>query len=345
MVSRAAARIGPGAIVMLGLLGGCASPVPPSAPAPTPPPARVALKVANLPYIAFAPFYIGIEEGFFKDQNIDVELVNFATQPDTVGALVSGQVDVIAGQTSAGMNNLIARGADARLVADKGYIDPNACDNIALMGSRTLASEGRAVTADMLRGKNINVVTGTWNEYLVDKLLAPVGLKLSDFNNIDVPIPLQPQALDTGQLSAVMENEPWVTRMAATGNKPILSQAHEVVPDSQSAVTMFGSKLIGANAEVGNRFMVAYLQAVHRYNEGKTDRNLTILAQYTQLDKPLLQQMCWPALRNDGSINVDSMLDFQTWAMNKGLQPTALTREQLWDPSFTQVANQRLASK
>jgi hypothetical protein len=55
--------------------------------------------------------------------------------------------------------------------------------------------------------------------------------------------------------------------------------------------------------------------------------------------------MCWPAIRSDGTLNVDSLLDFQQWAINKGLQQTALTREQLWDPSFVTVAAQRLATK
>jgi NitT/TauT family transport system substrate-binding protein len=333
------------ALAMMVVLAGCTPALPAAAPTNPASAPRVSLKVANLPYIAFAPFYIAIEEGFFRDQNLDVELVNFANQPDVLPAFVTNQVDVISGQTSAGMNNLIARGADARFVADKGYIDPNACDNIALLSRKGLVPPGTAVTAEMLRGQKINVVTGTWNEYLMDKLLATVGLTLNDFDNIDVPPSSQLPALESGQLAMVMENEPWVTRLVKAGNVPILAPTHEVMAGAETAITMYGSKLIGQNAEVGNRFTVAYLQAVHQYNQGKTDRNLAILSQYTQLDQSLLQQMCWPAIRNDGTINVDSVLDFQQWAMKQGLQPTALTREQLWDPSFVTVANQRLAAR
>jgi len=321
-------------------------PAPPAAPAPTTTPVqRVNLKVANLPFIAFAPFYIALDEGYFRDQGLDIELVNFATQPDTVGALVAGQIDVISGQMSAGMLNLIARGTDVRFVADKGYIDPNGCDNIALIAGPSVAPPGTTVTAEMLRGKKINIVAGSWNEYLLDKQLATLGLKASDLENLEIPPALHPQAMASGQLAMVMQNEPWVTRLQAAGNVPILTPAHQLLPGSESAVTMFGSKLMGSNAEVGNRFMVAYLKAVRQYNEGKTDRNLDILGKYTQLDKGLLQQMCWPALRSDGAINIDSMLDFQTWAMARGLQPTALAREQMWDSSFVTAAIQRLGSK
>jgi NitT/TauT family transport system substrate-binding protein len=115
-----------------------------------------------------------------------------------------------------------------------------------------------------------------------------------------------------------------------------------VLADAESAVMVFGPRLLGTNAEVGTRFMVAYLRAVRRYNEGKTDQNVAILSQYTQLDPALLRQMCWPAIRNDGSLNVDSILDFQTWATRKGLVPTPVTAEQLIDTSFTDAANARL---
>jgi NitT/TauT family transport system substrate-binding protein len=303
----------------------------------------VSVKVANLPFIAMAPFYIGLDEGYFSDQNLNVELVNFATQPDTIGALISGQIDVVAGQTSAGLFNLIARGADARIVADKGYIDANSCDNIALIANPGTIPTGGVVTGDMLRGKKLDFVQGSWNEYLADKLLATVGLSTTDFEHVDIPSASEIKAMESGQIDLVVQNEPWVTRLLADGNTNVLRPPSQIVPGSESAITMIGQKLIGQNAEVGNRLMVAYLRAVRQYNEGKTDRNVAILSKYTQLDTELLKQMCWPAMRSDGAVNVDSLLDFQQWAMNKGLQQTALTREQMWDPSFVTTANQRLS--
>jgi NitT/TauT family transport system substrate-binding protein len=310
---------------------------------PTSAPARVGIKVVNLPFIAFAPFYIGIEEGLYQAQGLDVELVNFANQPDTIPAFVAGQVDVVSGQVSAGMFNLIARGAEARFVADKGYIDAQGCDNIALLARRNLVAPGAPVTGDFLRSTKINVVTGSWNEYLADKLLASLGMTTTDFaDNPQIPSTSALGAMDTGQIDLIVQNEPWVTRLTAAGATSILSPPHEVVPDAESAIMMFGPKLLGANAEVGNRFMVAYLASVRRYNQGKTDRNVAILAQYTQLGPALLRQMCWPQLRNDGSMNVESELDFQAWAVRKGLQTSTLSAEQFSDTSFLKVANQRL---
>lgn len=88
--------------------------------------------------------------------------------------------------------------------------------------------------------------------------------------------------------------------------------------------------------------MVAYLKAVRQYNQGKTERNLEILAEFTGLDRELLKRTCWLPIRNDGRINVESVLDFQDWAAGKGFLDSKVTEEKFWDPSFVQYANQVL---
>src|SRR5579859_6515352 len=96
-----------------GMIAACApTPTPVASPTVVPTPTRTTIKIVNLPFIAFAPFYIAGEEGFFQQQGIEPELVNMATQPDTLAALVAGQVDVVSGQLSAGTFNFIARGGE-----------------------------------------------------------------------------------------------------------------------------------------------------------------------------------------------------------------------------------------
>jgi NitT/TauT family transport system substrate-binding protein len=333
--------------ILLGLLLTACVPAPLAAPTPaaSPTPVRTLIHVVNLPFIAFAPFYIGIEEGLFAEQGIDVDLVNMSTQPDTLPALVAGQVDVVSGQVSASMFNFVARGGDAKLVADKGYIDPNGCDNIALVARKSLALPSTG-TADALRGKKIHVVPGSWNDYLADKVLQPLGLTTGDMDIITLPSSASDlPAMDSGQLDLAVDNEPFLTQVTAAGHVSILQPPHVAMPGSESAVMIYGPKLMGANAEIGNRFMMAYLKGVREYNQGKTDRNVDILAQYTKLDPAILRQMCWPALRDDGALNVDSVLDFQTWAVQKGLVQVAVSKDQLVDTSFATTANQRLAAR
>ena len=86
------------------------------------------------------------------------------------------------------------------------------------------------------------------------------------------------------------------------------------------------------------------LKAVRQFNEGKTERNLELLAEFTGLDRELLEQACWPSLRDDGQINVQSILDFQAWAVEKGYLDSPVTEEQFWDPSFVEYASEVLGT-
>ena len=88
--------------------------------------------------------------------------------------------------------------------------------------------------------------------------------------------------------------------------------------------------------------MIAYRKAVQQYNEGQAERNLGILKEYTGLDEELLKQACWPSFREQGRINVQEVLKFQTWAVEKGYLDNLATEEQFWDPSFVEYANQVL---
>lgn len=252
-------------------------------------------------------------------------------------------MDVASGQVSTGMFNSIARGAQMKLVADKGYIDPKGCDNLALVARKGLV-DPKNVRPEPLRGKKLNVIRGTWNDYYVEKLLSTIGLKPADFELVNIPSASQPEAMNKGTIDLTVQNEPFVTRLTEDGHSSILTPITQLLPNAETAVTVYGAKLLGANADVGKRFMVAYLKAVRKYNEGKSDSNVKTMSKYTKLDEALLKKMCWPTLRGDGVLDVKSVLEFQSWAATQKLVDQQLSEQQIYDPSFIQYANQKLGT-
>lgn len=314
---------------------------PASAPQATTAPASVSLKVVILPFISFAPYWIAQDDGYFKEQGLDVEFVDMTNQQDTLPAMLGGQVDVTSGQVYAAMFNAAAKDGAVKIVADKGYINPDACENIAVIGRKGLFENGD-LKADRLKGSRMTIVPGSWNEYYLDKLLKALTLTNTTASNTMLASPAVFEAMNAGQVDITVQNEPWVTRLTDAGHVRLTPGISKLLPNSESAVMLFGPKLLGNNAEVGKRFMLAYLKAVRAYNEGKTDHNVAILSKYTKLPADLLQKMCWPSLHPDGALNTDSVLDFQTWAVAKGLINTPATAAQLFDTSFAEYASQQL---
>lgn len=292
------------------------------------------LNVVSLPFISFAPIYIALDEGFFEEQGLVIEIVSFVQQQDTLPALVSGEVDVIGGLVSSAYLNAMARGGEIKFVADKGYIDPEGCSNFAVVAAQGLVESDNSVDPEALRGQIISAQEGTWQTYYLDKELNTIGLSIADVELASIPSPSQPDALTQGSIGASAQNEPWVTIMSSQGHPTILEPVQELLPESQSAVLLYGPTLLNDNPEAGDRFMAAYLKAVAQYSEGKTERNIEILAKHLDLETELLQNMCWPTLRADGSIHVPSIVDFQDWAIANDYLDTAVTEDQFWDGRF-----------
>jgi NitT/TauT family transport system substrate-binding protein len=80
----------------------------------------ITLKVFLAPFLSFGPYFIAEEEGFFVEQGIRVEFLK-VSEAMALQAIAQGEIDVWAGIYTAGYLNAIRRGADIRVVADKGH--------------------------------------------------------------------------------------------------------------------------------------------------------------------------------------------------------------------------------
>jgi NitT/TauT family transport system substrate-binding protein len=286
------------------------------------------LKVLFIPY-----------QGFFTEQGLKIEFVRLGRSAEAIPALTQGNLDVIAGTTSFSLFNAIARGAKIKIVADKGYIAPAGCTELAIMARKGWAEASKPVGALQLKGRRIAVNPVSSAAFIAEKALQPFGLTLDDLQIVDLPDPVKLEAFAANQIDLAYANEPWVTRMSQAGHAVPWISASQVVPDFQNGFITYGPSLLGQYPDVGRRFMVAYRKGVLRYNEGKTDRNLDIIAKHSGLDRELLRQACWPTFRANGAINARSMLEFQGWGSKKGFLDMTATEEQFWDSSFLDYAN------
>jgi NitT/TauT family transport system substrate-binding protein len=308
---------------------------------PTPGPAK--LKVTLAPYLGFAPFFIAKDEGYFAEQGLEIEFVPMDAPEDAVPMLVTGEMDVAAGFVAINALNAIARGATLKYVADKGYVDAEGCTYWTMMVSPILAEGGEPLSPAQLQGQPVDVLVPSPESYYLDQVLRPAGLTLDDIEMMDIPgPPVEAEALAEGSLALGFFAEPWVSRVLQAGQGVVWMPSEQVVPDFQLAAIIYGPTLLEQNPDLGKRFMVAYLKAVRQYNEGKTERNLELIAENTGLERELLMEACWPPLRNDGQLNAQSILDFEAWALEKGLLDSTVSEEQFWDASFVEYANQVL---
>lgn len=302
----------------------------------------IKLNVQLLPFMSFVPLYIAEEEGYFAEQGLEVEF-HMVFAPDSFVALRQGDLDVAADFISASMLNLIGQDENIRMVAGKGYVAPTGCTVNGLIARKELVDAGELDNVAQLKGRTIAMDSVTVEGYYMDKLLSSAGLTLADVDMTDLPSPpAEMEAFESAAIDLSASSEPWVTRTNLAGNTVTWRSFQEQIPDFQFAVLLFGPTLLKDNPDVGQRFMTAYVKAMQQYNEGKTERNMELMMAFTELDQELLEQICWPTFREDGSINSQSVIDFQTWAVERELLEEIVPVDEFWEPSFVEYASEML---
>jgi NitT/TauT family transport system substrate-binding protein len=300
---------------------------------------RTKLRVVALPFLGYAPFFIAEEEGYFAEQGLEIEFISLHSTSTVVAALIQGEIDVTAGTLWPSHLNAIARGARIRCVANRNYVADPACTYSGILARRALLEGGTLDDPAAWRGLRVSVNKSSCSAYLVEKCLELVGLTIDDVETVDLASPVvELEAFGRGTVDLAVAAEPWVTRTIQDGNGAMWMTAGSVVPGFQWGFILYGPTLLDENPEAGRRFMVAYLKAVEQYRQGKTKRNLEIVARHTRLDSQLLEQTRWPTLRRDGRVDFAGVRDFQHWAAGRGLVDSLITEEQFFDPRFVEYA-------
>lgn len=301
------------------------------------------VKVAIWPAISYAPLFIAQDEGLFAERGLAVEFVQL---PGTaaIPALARGHVDVVGNMQSSGVYNAIRAGSPIRVVADKGHEEPGPCAAEGIIIGSRLAPDGVLPPVSSLKGATVFFLEGQVQEYLVQRLLETGGLTRADVTVRYVPPAAKGEALRVGQLDLLPWSEPELSRAITEGTGRLYRSANDIAPRLQWAYLLFGRSLLQDRPEVGERFIAAYLEGARRFAAGKTDRNVEILASHTQMPEDILRRACWPAIREDGRIDGESVLAFQEWAVSRGYLEAVVPLETLWEPRFVEAAVARRAA-
>jgi ABC-type nitrate/sulfonate/bicarbonate transport system substrate-binding protein len=297
---------------------------------------RDKLRVIIQPFLAHAPLLIAQAESLFARQGLDVEFVEMTRITEAVPLLLSGEIDVLPSSLQPAALNAMARGEKIRIVADRGYLDPQGCTFMAIVIAKTVSPSAAARTV-----KRISLEKQISMYHIEVKSLEHVGLAPKNLDVVEVPNAPEMDALEKGALDAAFVGEPWLSRNLDRGAHMWI-RAQDVLPNLQYGFVIYGPKLLDGDPDIGRRFMIAYRQAVAQYLEGKTPRNVEILVSATRDTPELVQKSCWPAMRADGRIDMANVLEYQAWAESQGYVETPATPAQIWDSSFVTFSDSRL---
>jgi NitT/TauT family transport system substrate-binding protein len=316
-------------------------------PKPAGPPVKV--NVGLLKLTPSAPIFIGMDKGFFKEENIEVVPQWFdAAQPVAV-ATASGKVDVGATGLTASIYNMVAAGQKLFIVADKGM------ERKGYPATAILVHKDSTINSvEDLKGKKIGITqTGGTYHYGLGRVLENHGLSLNDVQVSPLgTISANMEALKSKQIDATLLSEPNQTKALKDGYGKVLVQLGDEF-DSQNAALFFSPKFFNQKEEA-IRFMKAYIKSCRYYydaalqlKDGKQvegpnfDEVIQIIAKYTEQPVDNIKGAL-PYMDRNGKLleeDIKTQIDFYTKykLIEKTIDYKTVTDMELWKEALKQV--------
>jgi NitT/TauT family transport system substrate-binding protein len=169
------------------------------------------IKLGHSTWVGYGPFYIARDKGFFKEEGVDVELVIIEDTPIKMGALMAGQLD------------LVASTVDEFPI----YMKPGIGVRYVLAVDNSKGGDGIVATKDIttiegLKGKKVAFEQGSVSQFFLNALLKDAGLSQSDIEPVNMAATDAGVAFAAGQVDAAVTWEPALSQGAKAENGHIL---------------------------------------------------------------------------------------------------------------------------
>jgi len=249
------------------------------------------VKVGVIPVIDLAPFYAAVEQGYFKDEGIELEITSGGGGPAIMTPLAAGQLHI-------GFSNIVTvlqgieNGIDFRVIAPGTAMsrgnDVNPC---------IVVKDGPVKTPKDLEGRKVAVNALNNIVWLYARaLFEKKGADLSKIRFVEVPFPQMQDALLSGQIDAACPTEPFFTRSMETGKIAVLGfPYHENTESLQSVMAIAKADWIKDNQDTVRRFVRALLKGVAYIEKYKRDPvGVKIISGYTKIDPAVVAKIQVP---------------------------------------------------
>jgi NitT/TauT family transport system substrate-binding protein len=269
------------------------------------------LRVAVLPILDALPMHVALEQGYFAEENLDVELVPVNSGPERDQLMQAGQIDAMINEI---VSVIFYNQIETEVVIVR-FARTATADSPVF---RILASADSGIErVEDLAGVEIGISEGTVIEYSTDRILEKAGLSPDEIATVAVPsIPDRMNLLQSGQLLAANLPDPVASLAIMNGAIPIIDDSS--LPEVGTSVITFSVTSLEEKYSAVKRFLAAIEKAVDDINEDPTQFN-DLLADKGFVPAPLLEGYQLPAYVTASIPSEAQWQDALDWALEKGL--------------------------
>lgn len=272
----------------------------------------IPVKVSLTPVADMAPYWLGVAEGFFEDEGLDVTIEPNQGGAAALPAVMSGQFQF----SSANPNTLFVaadQGLEPRiLLTTAASTGVEGEDTGAIVVPDDSAIQGPADLA----GHTVAIPTfNSINEAVVGIAVDKAGGDVDDVEFVEVPFPDMPAALSTGQVDAVAVVEPFLSATLADGGRAVSWMFQEANANLPITLLYTTQQYVEENPDIVDAFTAAARRSFEYATENEQEAR-EILTSYTKLSPEQIDSITlprWPA-----DVDVDAVSVIADWIYERG---------------------------
>ena len=266
-----------------------------------------------IPIVDVAPIYLGVDQGFFSDRGIDLQLESGSGGAAVVPGVISGEFDFAFSNI---VSLIVAREQGLPLAALTNGVT-TAGEQGADFGGVFVPDDSDVTGAADLEGltvaaNNLNNIGDT----TVRQSVRADGGDPAEVDFVELPFPDMPAALETGRIDAVWAVEPFASTIREAGHREIASNFVDTHPELSVAAYFTGEDRLAQDPELFDDITAALEESL-AYAEDNPDEVRRILGTYTEIDEEVIEQMVLP--RFPEQINDESVQTLAELMVTDGL--------------------------
>ncbi len=220
--------------------------------------------VGVFPLSSSLPYFVAVEKGFFKEQNIEPEMTKLMGGPANVAAMITGQIEV-----SAVLVTLEGLNANTKKPGVAMYIALNSQNQVWKMEQFVVRNGVKAEKISDLKGLKLLSAPGPANLNTAKGILAKNGLKDGDYTIDQLDMSQHVNAITAGTFDGGYTLEPNASMMIKAGVARSLEAGviskyilNDEKADAYAAGCAFTSDFIAKRPDVAKRFAAAWGKAL-----------------------------------------------------------------------------------
>lgn len=281
-------------------------------------PVDVSLNI-NPAIIGYLPYFVAVDQGFFEDAGLNVEVTRFSGPTDAqMPALAQGDFDIMPVVSNPSLFNLFGEGFSVKLLAATGEEREGALSNTKMIARQDLYDSGELTSIDDLAGRTIDAAApGTVLDYHVKRALEEAGLTAEDvtLSYVGRLPPDMEQTLRNQVVDVQTTFEPIATLLQQQGLGTSIAGSGDVMPGFQNAYVAASETFLEEDPQAAACFLQGLREAAAFIEEADNEWTPELVETantWSEIPPPVIESLeGLPAVPEDLALDEELLMSVQ----------------------------------